>query len=182
MKLNKVTAKQIYSFVECDRYDLARIKELFGKRRKVDALDILRCEEVNVEDRLWVVLRPELLPKKILQLFTIKCAEHVLPIFEEAYPEDARPRKAIETKKKFVEGGATEEELEAARDEAEAANWAAWATRAAWAAWAAWAATWAGEEAAVAAAARRAAWAAADEEQWQFEALDMIIHNQDKER
>ena len=37
------------------------------------------------------------LNKKALVLWAAKCAEHVLPYFEEKYPKDNRPRKAIET-------------------------------------------------------------------------------------
>jgi hypothetical protein len=33
------------------------------------------------------------------------CAEHVLPFFEEAYPKDDRPRKAIETCRTWVRQG-----------------------------------------------------------------------------
>jgi hypothetical protein len=33
--------------------------------------------------------------QKILALWAADCAEHVLPFFEEKYPEDERPRKAI---------------------------------------------------------------------------------------
>ena len=33
---------------------------------------------------------------KTLAQWAINCADHVLPYFEEKYPEDQRPRKAIE--------------------------------------------------------------------------------------
>lgn len=59
------------------------------------------------------------------RLFACDCAEHVLHIFEKKYPDDNRPRKAIETAREFAMGEATQEELAAAGD-------AAWAARAAW--------------------------------------------------
>lgn len=34
---------------------------------------------------------------KILAAWAIDCAERVLPYFEENYPEDQRPRQALET-------------------------------------------------------------------------------------
>jgi len=34
--------------------------------------------------------------RESLALWAADCAEHVLPYFEEKYPEDARPRRAIE--------------------------------------------------------------------------------------
>jgi len=89
-----------------------------------------------------------------LTLFVCDCAERVLPTFEESYPDDNRPRNAIETTRLYIKGQATEEDMAAAR----AAAWdAARATRAArataraervawWAARAvAWDAEWAAE-------------------------------------
>jgi hypothetical protein len=43
--------------------------------------------------------------QKTLALWAIDCAERVLPFFEENYPEDNRPRRAIETLKKWIETG-----------------------------------------------------------------------------
>lgn len=42
---------------------------------------------------------------KTLALWAIDCAERVLPYFEEKYPEDNRPRKAIETLKTWIDTG-----------------------------------------------------------------------------
>ena len=41
---------------------------------------------------------------KTLVLWSIECAERVLPIFEEKYPHDKRPRKAIEAAKAWARG------------------------------------------------------------------------------
>ena len=43
--------------------------------------------------------------KKALALWAMDCAEHVLPLFEEKYPEDKRPRKALETLKEWINTG-----------------------------------------------------------------------------
>ena len=56
------------------------------------------------------------------------CAETVLPIFEGKYPKDSRPRTAIETARKWVNGEASLEEV---RDAANAAYTAANAAHAA---------------------------------------------------
>ena len=88
-----------------------------------------------------------------LRLFAADCAEDVLGLFEPEYPNDSRPRTAIEVARRFANGEATQEELaaaraaarDAARDAARAAAWAA-----------AWAAAGAARD-----AARAAAWAAA---------------------
>lgn len=42
---------------------------------------------------------------KILAVWAIDCAERVLPYFEEQFPDDPRPRKAIETLQTWIETG-----------------------------------------------------------------------------
>jgi hypothetical protein len=41
---------------------------------------------------------------RTLVLWSIECAEHVLPIFEEKYPQDRRPREALEAAKAWAGG------------------------------------------------------------------------------
>jgi hypothetical protein len=41
---------------------------------------------------------------KPLVLWATACAEHVLPYFEESYPMDNRPRKALETSGNHQQG------------------------------------------------------------------------------
>ncbi len=53
----------------------------------------------------------------------IRIALDVLPVYETLYPEDERPRKAIETKQLWLDGKATDQELDAARAAARAAAW-----------------------------------------------------------
>ena len=48
-----------------------------------------------------------------LRLFACDCAEAVLLFFEEKYPEDKRPRQAVETACLFAKGEATRRELKA---------------------------------------------------------------------
>ena len=91
---------------------------------------------------LWAVLPEQATERdRIARLFACDCAEAVLPIYERKYPNDKRPRNAIETARRYAVGEATAGELAAARDAAWAAAWdAAWdaAGDAAWdAAWAA---------------------------------------------
>ena len=102
---------------------------------------------------LWLVEHRGLkLDESKLRLFACDCAEQVLPLFERDYPEDKRPRVAIETARRFANGKATREELDAAWA---AALDAAWAAALAAARAAAWAAAWA----AALDAASDAAWA-----------------------
>lgn len=48
-----------------------------------------------------------------LRLFACDCAERVLPAFERLYPDDQRPRKAIDTARLYAKGKASQEDLEA---------------------------------------------------------------------
>lgn len=48
------------------------------------------------------VFKPD---QEILALWAAECAEHVLPFFEEKYPQDDRPRKAIGACRKWVADG-----------------------------------------------------------------------------
>jgi len=41
---------------------------------------------------------------RLLVLWAADCAEHVLPYFEEKYPKDDRPRKAIEASRAWTRG------------------------------------------------------------------------------
>ena len=72
---------------------------------------------------------------RMLQDYAIWCAEKVLSLFEEKYPDDKRPRAAIETARKYLAGGCSKEDLQkaadAVADAADAARAAAWAADAA---------------------------------------------------
>jgi hypothetical protein len=50
----------------------------------------------------------------LLALWAASCAEHVLPLFESARPEDLRPRQAIECARAWVRGEVTMMEARAA--------------------------------------------------------------------
>jgi hypothetical protein len=138
--------------------------------------------------------------ERTARLFACDCAERVLYLFEARYPDDGRPRKAIEIARRYAEGKADVEELAAARDAAwataEAAEGAVWDASRAAAEAAAWAAAWAAALNAARAASRAvsryaagAAWAAAEaaawgaaedaageaERQWQVERLRNIL-------
>jgi hypothetical protein len=75
--------------------------------------------------------------EKIARLFSCDCAEHTIGIFEKQYPDDKRPRQAIDVARRFARGEATPKELAAARDAASDAAWAA-AWDAAWAKYLGW--------------------------------------------
>ena len=89
---------------------LARYRAM---REKWTALDILRIDEVSADDRLWLVLREELLDAPILHEFACRCAERAL---SRVHNPDPRSISAIETKRKWLRGECTGFELAAAMD------------------------------------------------------------------
>jgi len=158
---------------------------LFLNKTKADnePLSIATIIQSNgIKDAVWALRAVEGKDKEI-RLFAADCAESDLHIYENKYPNDDRPRKAIQAARDYANGVIGKDELaaasdaafaasDAACDAARAASWAAsWAARAAsWAASAAArAAAWDASDAARAAAwdASDAAWAAASAAKWQ---------------
>ena len=90
----------------------------------VEVLDVL-----GFGDALWAMGAIE--ATLTLRLFAADCAEHVLQLFEAAYPDDRRPREAIRVARLHVHGLASEHE----RDAAQAAAWDAARAAAGGAAW-----------------------------------------------
>jgi len=150
----------------------------YGRDTQITLLQIL--DVCGLDDALWAmsaVSEEQYTERdKIARLFACDCAERVLPLFEEKYPEDNRPRVAIKTARRYAMGQATEAERRAAESAAREAERMAWS--AGLAARAAAAGLAAGRTAGAAAVAERsAAWAArlavaaeaarAAERQWQ---------------
>ena len=130
------------------------------------ALDILDRKQVPAADRLWAVLRREVLDDATLRLCA--CAivrETPLGDGRRVWDllTDDRSRRVVEVVEQYARGEASDAELAAAGAAARAAARAA-AGAAAWDAWAAGDAAWAaaGAAARAARAAARAAWAAGD--------------------
>jgi hypothetical protein len=99
--------------------------------------------------------------QRVQVAFAILCAESVLHIYEEKYPDDARPRKAIEAAKEYLKNPtadayASDAAADAAYAATHAADAAAYASYAADAAYAAAAAAYAATDAAASYAATHA--------------------------
>jgi len=100
--------------------------------------------------------------QKQSRLLACAYAEHVLHLFEKAYPKDKRPQQCIEIARRFANGEGDIQEVDAAWSAARAAAWsAARAAARAAAGAAAWSAAWSAARAAAWSAARAAAWSAA---------------------
>ncbi len=127
-------------------YDVHEDSKVYGRRGRI----LTRVEAWN---------------DRTARLFAADWAEHVLPLFEAAHPDDDRPRRAIAVARRFADGAASAEELDAAGAAAWAASTAVIAARGSWAparaaAAAAWPTAW------------DTAWAARDaERKWQTQHL-----------
>ena len=153
--------------------------------------DSMTDGEKGVWRQARLLRRVEEWNERTARLFACDCAEHVLHLFEQVYPNDGGPRHAIEIGRLYAEGNASEEALHAAwatacvaagaagdtawgaRDAARVAAGTAWAARAAaWATWAdAWEATWGAWD-----AARATAWGGGDaEHKWQVGLLAKLL-------
>ena len=134
----------------------------YGKDKPINLSTILKSNDFA--DTMWCVDNMELTPDQERDFRLLACgyADRVLSIFEKTYPDDKRPREAIEAARQFANG-----EIDDAARAGAAAGDAAWAAAGA-AMDAAWAARAAARDAARAAArdaawaARAAAWAAGD--------------------
>ena len=113
----------------------------FGRTTPIQVSKVL--DICGIDDCFWVIERAALNEdyERELRLLACDYAERVLSIFESEYPGDHRPRRAIETARRYATGDASKEELASASASATAAAEAAEAAKAA--AKAAKAATWA---------------------------------------
>ena len=101
-----------------------------GKTEADDAeINLLTILESNgVQDMLWSLRATVEDSKRVASQLAIEFAEQALPIFEKRYPNDARPRNAIQAAKDYLAGKITLNQLRqsrAAADDADAAAAAA---------------------------------------------------------
>ena len=153
-----------------------QINKQFAGREALSAIDVLELDIPNNE-KLRAVLRKELIPARILHMLAVEFARAALMREREAGREpDDRSWRALDVKLAWLDGRASNEELEAAKAAADAAAKAAAdaTARTTWTpqtAWTAWNAVWAAHAAATAAwpvsdAAYWAAWAADRDATW----------------
>jgi len=143
-----------------------RLESVYEGREHWTALDIINdmpSRDVSAKDILWLVLRQELIDEKILHVLACDFAQDAIDrLWTPNYPNDNRPQNAIEAKRRWLRGEATDQELVVAEAAALAAAGSVRATAGAAALAAAGSARAAAEAAALAAlAARTAALAAA---------------------
>ena len=113
--------EQIFNWMNAQLYEV----ELSGK--------MIESNDKTVAEKMRFIRKVDIWNDRTARVFACDCAERVLPIYEKRYPDDNRPRHAIEVARLYADGKATEEELAAAR----AAAWDAARAAARDAAWAA---------------------------------------------
>ena len=117
------TVEEVLSWGVC--YHREQLEELYAGRETLTALDCF-CLDIPEEDKLFVLLRPEVIPERELHLLACDFAGRVLHL-----AKDSHSSEAIRIKRLWIEGKATDEELRAARAAGEAAEAAAEAAEAA---------------------------------------------------
>lgn len=103
-----ITAEMIR---ECDPdgdYLEDQFLKLIGKGKT--ALEVLDLP-MSVKNRIWILMLPGCLPGRVQHEVVVRCAEDILQYWDQRYSDDDRPRKAIETKRRWLRGAATDEEL-----------------------------------------------------------------------
>jgi hypothetical protein len=134
----KINRSIISALKPCkDRFD--NYVKFYGDR-EFTPRQFMGLKNITHADKLWVAFR--VLPKEACIKAAVDVAESVLHIYEAKYPNDKRPREAVEAARLYADGKIAREELRTKRDTAYAADtadaYAAYAT-AAYAAYAAYA-------------------------------------------
>ena len=146
------------SWYPCEEnYDEARVEKFIGNgKTPLEICDL----KIPAEDRLWVVLRPEIIPENDLHEMACKFAEQALKSERKAGREPHPDSwKAIKVKRLWINKKATDEQLQAAKS-------AAWSAARSAAESAAWAAAELAAKSAADSAGRLAARSAAESAVW----------------
>ena len=115
---------------------IASLPDGFKETKSISLVHIL--ESNGLEHALWALRATTKDSRITAARMAIEFARHSLINFEKQFPEDKRPRTALEVAADFLHGKATLKDVEEAAEAAEEAAEAAAARPAAWAA--AWAA------------------------------------------
>jgi len=93
--MKTITIDDVLKLKPCEGYDRERLEEMAGGKEEWSAGDILKLR-IPHDHKIWVILQAGFMDPKKMILFAADCAEHVLHVWEDQYPNDIRPRKAIE--------------------------------------------------------------------------------------
>jgi hypothetical protein len=136
---------------------------LFGKGIIDKFGGVLKLLKNNEDSKLFYFIVDNYVKDDILHKFSVIAAYYSLKNFENVYPNDNRPRLAIEVKEKWIKGEISKEELSAAESAARsAAELAAWSAARLAARLTAWSAAELAAKSAARSAARLTAWSAVE--------------------
>ena len=117
----QTTLNKIKYYSPCEDGWKKLLKHLNKTQSDDEVLELRTILESNgLDDTIWALRAVEGKDKEI-RLFAADCAEIVLPIYEKYYPNDNRPRLAIQATRDYANGLIALEELDAAWDAARAA-------------------------------------------------------------
>lgn len=85
-------------------YSEYEVKSAFNGKQTYDLIDDILLSDIPLKDKFWFLMRKTQLTLKQKQQIALECAKSVLDIFETKYPNDLRPRKAIEITERFING------------------------------------------------------------------------------
>jgi len=174
--MTRITIDNILSWHPCKEYQTRELLlEVTNNRESLTPLEVSHLD-ISTDDRLWVLLRPEVLGRRDLTLCVCDYAEHVAHLWHAPEGCSWQPSDTLDVVRRYARGEATDEELDIA----------AWVARVARVVRPAWVAAGVAKAAWVAAAATnaaaRAAWAAmaatadiAAEREWQLARLRTYI-------
>lgn len=121
-----ITLTDIRACKPCEDRWVHLLKALGKNKADTEILPLERILDLNgIDDALWA-LRAVKGHDNAIRLFACHCAQSALHVFEREYPDDPRPRQAIETAEQFARGRATERELKAAKAATRVAAGVAW--------------------------------------------------------
>ncbi len=94
-----------YILLEKGCYSRGKVEELSFINKEIITLKDMLTSELPLKDKFWWLCRKCELTQDENVLIAIKCAKVVLHLFEDKYPDDDRPRKAILVAEKYLETG-----------------------------------------------------------------------------
>lgn len=113
--MRSITYEEFLEFDPCylrNRKKKALMESIARRKERWTALDILGLEEIPDKDKLWCVLREELIDEQTLHELACVCAERALSRVENP---DPRSVAAIAAKRAWMRGEITDKELDVAR-------------------------------------------------------------------
>jgi len=99
---DKITLPEIMELEPCLGEE--EVKLLMKGQSEWTALEIITAEHVPVENRIWLLLNGGFFDDADLRMMAAAFAEHALHHYENVYPDDKRPRQAIEAARLFACG------------------------------------------------------------------------------